>query len=396
MKICGANLDCFFNTRMPVLFGHLYEFATPGQGEGLCYLGFGMMIAVVAAFCLLLFWRKSVKRHTVCEKIAWAAVLVISIIVGIGPTVSFGKTVLFEIPYPEFLLKIWSTFRSTGRFMWVAYYMIMLYAVYLLLTSGNRKIMNSILTVCVILQIADFYPSFIEYHEKWNKYEEVENDFVDEGGKLIGERYKHSVILPNEILNRGNKRYDFAYWAGRNEITLNDFYLARQTLEDQSEKYLEELMKGRGSLDTVYIVNRELLDEFIDCPLYWYQLDDFYVGTVQDISDVLDRKAVDRQLVKDSDRKWIWYDVDYAPAFDPVYYYYMYYGDLDSELMTAEELWEDFLNNGRELARKASVDFDPVKYRKRYSDLEEACGDDWKLYYWNFAGYGYKEGRKGN
>lgn len=87
--------------------------------------------------------------------------------------------------------------------------------------------------------------------------------------------------------------------------------------------------------------------------------------------------------------------MNYAAVFDPVYYY-RYYSDLQSEKMTAEEIWKDFINFGRYQVRKASIGFDPVKYRKRYLDISEACGDNWELYYWQYAGYGQFEDRIGN
>lgn len=396
LRICGANLNCFFNSWTPTVFGKLYEFATPGQGEGLAYLGVGMIAAVaVSVFVRLQLFKKHKGMRTPLKN-AMIVVFIISVIVAIGPTVSFGTKVLFEIPYPKFMLEIWSTFRNTGRFIWPAFYLLLLFAVKTLLTMEKQKLMNGILIICCMIQIIDLFPTFIDRHEKYEEYEGVNTILTDEAWDIIGKRYEHSVVLPNKMLNRGNERNHFAYWAGKNEITLNDFYLARQILEDQTDTYLEKLREGGADKDTVYIVNRELLEKFIYCPLYWYQLDDFYVGTTENISEVLNKKAIDRTILEHAREKWIHYDVDYAAVFDPVYYYYRYYSDLQSEEMTAEEIWKDFINFGRYQARKASINFDPVKYRKRYLDISEACGDNWELYYWQYAGYGQFEDRIGN
>ena len=43
--------------------------------------------------------------------------------------------------------------------------------------------------------------------------------------------------------------------------------------------------------------------------------------------------------------------------------------------------------------RSAAYRFDPVNYRERYKDLDEAFGDDWPSYYRHYLIYGYAENR---
>lgn len=392
LYICGANLNSFINAYTPSVFGRMHQFALKGQGEGLAYLGAGMLLAIVIAVGIRLWCAKKRGVNITALKISLFAVLILSIVIGVGPAVSWNEKVLFTIPYPEFLLKLWSTFRCTGRFIWPAFYILLLFAIKTLLTMGNKKVMYGLLVMCCVLQIVDFMPTIIDRHEMYSEYEDKKEILVEKGWEFIGEKYEHSVVLPNIMLTRGNERNYFAYWGGKNKVTLNDFYLARQVLEDQTDFWYNKIKEEGGDSDTVYIVNRQLLEKFFDCPLYWYQLDDFYVGTVEDISKELNKQPIDLFERKE----WVWYDVDYSMVFDPTFYYYRYYGDLYGEKMSVDELWADFLNYGRYEGRQASANFDPQKYKERYGDVAEAYGDNWEMYYWHFAVYGSAEGRKGN
>jgi GH25 family lysozyme M1 (1,4-beta-N-acetylmuramidase) len=57
------------------------------------------------------------------------------------------------------------------------------------------------------------------------------------------------------------------------------------------------------------------------------------------------------------------------------------------------KLFEHFYYCGMTEHRQAHEDFDPQLYRKKYSDLDRAFGNDWKKYYDHYCLYGKAEGR---
>lgn len=92
---------------------------------------------------------------------------------------------------------------------------------------------------------------------------------------------------------------------------------------------------------------------------------------------------------------YIYNGVDYAPVFDPVYYYTKY-SDLYKAFGTdSVKLFNHFTEYGMVEARQASRDFNPHTYKDRYSDLRKAFGNDWPKYYEHYCVYGIKEGRSG-
>ena len=104
--------------------------------------------------------------------------------------------------------------------------------------------------------------------------------------------------------------------------------------------------------------------------------------------------AVNQQLITPA-TSYIINGLDYAPVFDPDFYYNRY-PDLQLAIgMDSGKLWQHFQTFGMNEARQGSADFDPKYYRSHYADLEAAFHDDWFSYYTHFVMFGKDEGRKG-
>ena len=104
--------------------------------------------------------------------------------------------------------------------------------------------------------------------------------------------------------------------------------------------------------------------------------------------------AVNQQLITPAS-SYIINGLDYAPVFDPDFYYNKY-PDLQLAIgYNAGALWEHFKNFGMNEARQGSAEFDPKYYRSHYSDLDAVYNDDWFGYYTHYVMFGKDEGRKG-
>lgn len=93
--------------------------------------------------------------------------------------------------------------------------------------------------------------------------------------------------------------------------------------------------------------------------------------------------------------KYVYGGVDFSPVFNPVYYA-VNQKDVASAYGTGNDskLFEHFCIYGMKEARQASADFNPRVYRERYTDLQQAFGNDWIQYYKHYCQFGKKEGRK--
>lgn len=83
----------------------------------------------------------------------------------------------------------------------------------------------------------------------------------------------------------------------------------------------------------------------------------------------------------------------YKLVFDAQYYLNKY-TDLQKAFgkkVTERQLFEHFYNFGMKEARQGKADFDVVKYRKAYPDLDAAFKDEWSAYYVHYITAGYNE-----
>lgn len=105
--------------------------------------------------------------------------------------------------------------------------------------------------------------------------------------------------------------------------------------------------------------------------------------------------AVNQKIVSTDCSVYVINGLDYAPVFDPEFYYNKY-PDLQQAIGKDDaRLWEHFKAFGMNEARQGSADFVPTYYRSCYPDLEVVFHDDWFSYYTHYIMFGISEGRKG-
>lgn len=299
----GANLNTYFNSWGISRFGPTFPvLENSGQGEGIAYLGMGMILLLVVAFFInikrFIFEQSKSDIWTAHFLISLLLVWACSFIVSLGPTVSLNGIVLFTIPYPDRLIRFWSNFRSTGRMIWPSIYIIyfLTYRRILLFLKYKKKDFRIVgymfIFLCVLIQIIDLTPRLLDIHKKFS-HEKMNSEFEtclkDKNWNIIASKYAHLVVLPNKDIEHNIENayvYDFAYLATEHNITLNDFYFSRQNYIDQTPYYLNIINSDAANDDTAYIVTENLLPK-IHGKVFIYKIDNFYLLTSKDISKEL-------------------------------------------------------------------------------------------------------------
>lgn len=296
----GSNLNTFFNPLdHSALFSGLplyYDF----QYEGFGYLGAGMLLLLLGALIILIFaWvRKKIVvtkvfllRHS--SKLILFATALVFIILAVLPMVTMGSTKLFGFSYPALIQDVMNIFRSNGRFIWVAMYIIMLgtvavYTKYVQMVTQHGGIgenvksimLTVVFTIGLILQLFDaskiigekqnyFMKTEQTYESLWNRVASA-----DEIGK-----YKHFVFMYSE----NDWMMDTAYYAYFHDMTLNHYYFARsyeKQIEKETEQYRKELTQGAVQEDVIYIFRKQDLQN-ISLPkeLQTVEYDNHIIGT---------------------------------------------------------------------------------------------------------------------
>ncbi|PBS12312.1 hypothetical protein CMZ82_10090 [Lysobacteraceae bacterium NML93-0792] len=124
-----------------------------GDGEGFGYLGLGMMLVMLAGLAGLVTRRPAIRsvlrRH---RMLVLAALLMM--VYAWSDQLGAGRYDL-NLGYAGLLGGIHETFRASGRFFWIAYYLLMLAGIAAVVASYSLRQVRWILAVCLVVQIYD-------------------------------------------------------------------------------------------------------------------------------------------------------------------------------------------------------------------------------------------------
>jgi hypothetical protein len=156
--IYSLNLASPFVPFPNTLLGRILVTNTPSipgiyQWEGGCYLGAGMLGLCLACVPFARDFGARVRKHRVL-----VALLLPTIAFAISNRIGFGSRELFTIPLPEKLVGILSTFRGSGRFVWVGVYTLTAFLVTSVVRGYSRRASIAVLVGAASLQFVDIAP----------------------------------------------------------------------------------------------------------------------------------------------------------------------------------------------------------------------------------------------
>ncbi len=256
--------------------------------EGYGYLGLGMLALVFLSFSLLMFKKR---RHgTIWENKAKAGCffgcIAVSFLLASGPRITMGNRVLVSIPLPWFLDYVFAIFRSIGRFIWIAYYMLIAGAVCVTDQYGKEIIKNdrSIAAVffsLAMLQAADLSPMIAQKHAVISGNDGWESEIKDEKWAELARTHKYVYIITAYIGSRPNNHtYSMVMYAWQHNLKLTSCFFAHQNdvLQEESERYYEDICSGNPDQDAIYWFEKEEYMENAAKYLHCEELDGYYIG----------------------------------------------------------------------------------------------------------------------
>lgn len=289
------NLNGFWNPNgYSVIFSALPLYHAD-QHEGLAYLGLGvMLLCVFSAFFLAygVFIRKKntgvpveKARRGAIVPIVWAMLALICLVLAVSPEVTFNDKLLFSLPTPDIVEKVWSIYRASGRFVWPVIYIIILLALSILLRAAGKKTAIGILAACIALQLYDF--SAVIHTRNFTYGQKLISGMTPIEKKLAimkqNEALRHMVT---KRLPYGPMKFMLENAAYKNRWTVNDFFLGRGFgSQDMWEPGLEDLKD-----DTVLIFSTADIPEILEAGhayAYYGLGNEFLAATRNPVSDAL-------------------------------------------------------------------------------------------------------------
>ena len=130
------------------------------QFEGFNYLGLGGILLFLALF--INFFKKNNKNEDI--KLPYVLIFFICFILSISNNVYMGGNLIFEYSLPKPIYGLLSIIRSSGRFMWPVYYLILIFGTISIFELFNDKRKPLIIiSFILIIQIIDISPALKNY-----------------------------------------------------------------------------------------------------------------------------------------------------------------------------------------------------------------------------------------
>ena len=313
------NLNSFFNPMGWSIYLKNLTTYTTGQYEGFAYPGLGLLFLFFVTFLHTVseihFPSVKFNKQVAVEKIkiiAYILIILLSLITAASPKVSLGEHLLFEIPIPVFIKKIWTVFRASGRLIWPAVYLLVLFAI-----CGDRAFINRcstlpanqseklgrridlkllILAFCILLQVLDLSDRFKSLHNRFAtevQYQSMLSDpFWEEAMKE--EKIEHFIFT-----KPGDQAllYSITELASNHQIDIGDFYFARGIKNGTIQETLNEAWSNPRD-DNLYLFTQK--EERLRAARFkgnLYHADDIFIGytgelnaqkmTEQEVRDLL-------------------------------------------------------------------------------------------------------------
>lgn len=267
-----------------------------GQYEGMAYLGLG--IFVLYGLCAVLFVRKLIiirNSEVVRQKIgqywkkyktAVISLCVISIVfsaLAFSHSVFWGQRIVVQVFLPVKWLDLLAIVRSSGRFMWVIMYLLMLLGLFLMSRLvSNKRWQKVFVIVCVCVQLADLAKPISNIHEQFMTEQPEEDIYVKDAFWTTGlGKFKHIVCCPfdasnmYQMLQVGTHASDF-------DMDMNYFYLSRYYTDElkkkENKKNRKLFQNNQLADDTLYLVDYKIAHKYKG-QYYFYEADNLILAS---------------------------------------------------------------------------------------------------------------------
>jgi len=265
-QVFSANLFTFIDPKSewfgPALLPDMPA-ATAGQYEGFGYLGLGGLLLVLGGVIFTRMRRDSGEGlfPPLALVIAGAFFLALSTRITVGPYSIF-------LPVPDALESLLAIFRSSGRFIWVVTYALLVIAISGLIRGLPERRAAMLLGIAALVQVVDLARPFIAMHERELGRQKLHR-FEDPAYADLGRAHSAIIVLRPwqcQKWDTGHWEYPlqhfqkFSWLAVESGLPTNTFYAGR-TPEAQMKLHCETLpaqvLQKPADRRTVYLVSPE-------------------------------------------------------------------------------------------------------------------------------------------
>lgn len=168
-----------------------------------------------------------------------------------------GRHTFFVYPLPPMFKQFTQTFHTHGRYIWPAYYLLVVVVIVTACRLFNRKLATVVLAGCLLFQIVDSAPAVTTVRHRFTNAPQWVSPMQDPRWEELARTHNNIIALPlliNDVEGRWMLISDFA---ARHKMGTNAVYFGRINMEDAAQ-YAGRLHDGflHGTLDksNMYII----------------------------------------------------------------------------------------------------------------------------------------------
>ncbi|MBT6796050.1 hypothetical protein HOA97_03845 [bacterium] len=283
-----ANLNTFFNDNK--LWSNIMpDLGTiPNDYEGFAFLGIGIIFLLI--FVIFEIFKNKLLFKTLFKKrnIFIISLSMILFLFAVTNKVTFGSTVLFEFDLPELFKGLTRPLRSSGRMVWLIFYLLYCGIFFVISQSKYLKIYYFILPILLVIQIFDSsviaanFRSKISDTRTYNLKPYInskdpaniaivktlnsfwESPLVSPEWQVLKQNYKTIVYVYPK--NRPSGAYPLVLFAAKNKLSTNFGYFSRYKGSKKEEIYskIDKVLDTNSfDKDSIYIFDDSLEQKWI-------------------------------------------------------------------------------------------------------------------------------------
>ena len=260
----SANLNSFINNLGHTNLGIALPVNVKYPEEGYAYLGAGVVFLLIFDLIIMIRHKKQIKVLKK-RKILISSGRIMIILIALSPHIDINEYNLFNVKYPGCFVRIFNIFRSNGRFLWLIYYPLIIWAI-VYAGKAAKRINMAILFLSVIIQMTDIFPVLYDKNSMFAQKYVYESSLKSLLWDEFGERgFRKIQFLSCRPESEDHTTYaylglqvmhDLAYYGSKNNMKLSNYYIAREDLGESNKikhTIWKELLEQRADRDSLYI-----------------------------------------------------------------------------------------------------------------------------------------------
>ena len=282
-----ANLNTFF------IDNDFWSYILPDIGsipidyEGFAFLGVGIIVLLFIS--LYEVFKNKLLLNTIFSKknIYLLSLSILLFLFAITNKITLGTLVLFEFDLPEFFKIFTRPLRSSGRMVWLLFYLIYCAIFFILANSKHLQSYKYLLPILLVIQIFDTGAAASNFRFKMSDTRAYNlKPYINSNDpkniaivKTLNSFWDSPLVSPEWIKikdnykkiiyvyprNRPENAYPLVYFAAKNKLATNFGYFSRYKGSKKDEIYSkidETINKKNYDADSIYVFDKSVKDKW--------------------------------------------------------------------------------------------------------------------------------------